>query len=116
MAIDDCLKQLKLDYIDMMLIHWPQGYAEKMGLGNLPKVNFTEQEKIFIVAGRSRCCDSIGCGLFRHMASNARLCEGEQGSMIMLIVKSIFSCAPSVCRTSTRNNCNESSTLAARCH
>jgi diketogulonate reductase-like aldo/keto reductase len=43
MAIDDCLKQLKLDYIDMMLIHWPQGYAEKMGLGNLPKVNFTEQ-------------------------------------------------------------------------
>lgn len=27
-AVDLVLSELQLDYIDMMLIHWPQGYAE----------------------------------------------------------------------------------------
>uniref|UniRef100_A0AC34R3E0 NADP-dependent oxidoreductase domain-containing protein n=1 Tax=Panagrolaimus sp. JU765 TaxID=591449 RepID=A0AC34R3E0_9BILA len=27
-AIDDCLKEMKLDYFDLVLIHWPMGYQE----------------------------------------------------------------------------------------
>ncbi len=35
-GIDQILKELHIPYLDMLLIHWPQGYAENHGM--FPKV------------------------------------------------------------------------------
>jgi diketogulonate reductase-like aldo/keto reductase len=39
LGVDICLKELQLDYIDLMLIHWPHAFAENMGM--FPKVTHT---------------------------------------------------------------------------
>ncbi|VDM72512.1 unnamed protein product, partial [Strongylus vulgaris] len=41
--VKDILKQLQLDYIDLMLIHWPMGYAE--GEDPIPKKEGTDEIK-----------------------------------------------------------------------
>jgi diketogulonate reductase-like aldo/keto reductase len=36
-CLDETLKNLGVDYIDLYLVHWPMGFAENTGLGAFPK-------------------------------------------------------------------------------
>ncbi|CAL2032231.1 unnamed protein product [Caenorhabditis brenneri] len=72
--IDIILSDLQLSYVDLMLIHWPQGYAEGEGLfpaGENGKmkysdIDYLETWKALEAAQKAGKCRSIGLSNFTH--------------------------------------------------
>lgn len=79
-AVDSILRELRLQYIDMVLIHWPQGYCEKTPLPKgqiVPKVKRRAHLALTIAYLLTMCrtLTATCCMRIPTMQTRGRLCR-----------------------------------------